>query len=168
MMPCVSFHSGASFVDAIAETFLNNTYFTTSTPTSTASVHAAGCCAEFVSHERFECNADRSADSMIATAPQREILLSVAERIILVGIPARDTQPAPHNKRRKNVGRGLDRVGNQRVCVSRNSGHKLGRGRRALTSMPPAPSAFPCARLRSFSGYAQGSNDHTSVVTGVL
>ena len=68
---------------------------------------------------RLERDADSSSDEHDRHDCGGEgFSLSIAKRIILVGIPACDAQTAPHDERRENVGGRFHRVGNKSVSVS--------------------------------------------------
>jgi hypothetical protein len=51
--------------------------------------------------------------------------LAVAKRVVGIGVPRRDPQSAPDDRRRENVGGRFDAVGDQRVRVSQHPGEDL-------------------------------------------
>ena len=75
--------------------------------------------------------------SITETTDRRERLgLAITVRVILVRRPGRDVQPAPDDERREEVGRRLDRVGDQGVGMPHDPGHELDRDEQQIHDQP--------------------------------
>ena len=77
----------------------------------------------------FTGDADRGAHQQQRGCSRRERFgFAMTVGMVVVGRPRGDREPTPHHKRSNNVSRGFDRVRNESVAMTKNTGDELHAG----------------------------------------